>query len=1133
MANLRDLAIRILISGDDQTGPAIRSVSTGMANLEKGVKSFETAARRILGITLFVGLAKEAIDLSDAYKGLQGRLKQVTDSSKELEQVNKNLFAIAQAAQMPLADTVTLYARTALALDKLNNGQELAAKLTETVALSFKAQNSSTSEMNSTVLQLTQSLGTGNVTWEDFGNVAQSNLLLANIAAKNLGYDGIASLKAAIGKAQVSGVQMAVAIAKGFDEVKAKSDAMGLTVKGAWTQINNALLVFIGQSKEANSASSALANALHLISENFEAVVKGVITLAKAYAARLIIGMVASTKAFFDNAAAARVAALAQEQARVAAIALLEVKAREAAVTVGLKQQLLIEAAQRRALATTATAEAVAITRLTAARKAYEVAVNRSTAATARLAATQETAAVSTGIFSAALGVLGKALNGLFVVWMAFDFGKMIGEWAAQFKWFDVLTAKIAEVTEKFMAFGSFMARPLTFGSIKEFGTELDAISARYDEIRNDIGKLNTADADSAVKIKAAEELKTQAIEAAAQLQQQAFATTQAAIKALTKAQSAAIQQGLTERIAAINAADISDTAKESQRVAAKIAAINQTLLLDQQAAKLKLELINSEYAKELEGAQANATRLAGIETSKREAKLSVYRGIAEFYAGEINKLTALYGEETNAFAQSRNALKSLAQQHDAEIREIDRLNKTDSEKLWQDKSEFEAKIYAIQKEQKKGGAADQQKINDLINEAKTLSVNLADAATKGSISQYQAKENLNKLYAVEKRALEDNGKAHQQNAAAIKSSLDSANEGFNKTNALINEITAALNKEYLLKVGMDQASLNAAQSAIAELTKPETKIITVITQSAQSAGGPVGQGYAKGGYAKRSGLLPGFGGGDRIQALLEAGEFIIRKEAVQALGTPILQNYINQGQLPQKFASGGLVSEDEILKKLAEKKAEDDVRIIGEMTNNVPYWTSVAAGGMTTTEHVTPAMTLSTMVHSLERWRRKDLIPALSQIMKSREDYEQAAEPLRNSSFNIADRPFGSEIKAKMDKGSVRFFTTRDLVLEKLKAGATKAVEAVGTGRDLSLPAIMPSINLNQFADMAAVGTGRDLSQSTPSSSLLQGSKKTINVQFAMPGGEPVAGQFNESDMDKLFKTLKDAGLRSTGGHF
>jgi len=43
-------------------------------------------------------------------------------------------------------------------------------------------------------------------------------------------------------------------------------------------------------------------------------------------------------------------------------------------------------------------------------------------------------------------------------------------------------------------------------------------------------------------------------------------------------------------------------------------------------------------------------------------------------------------------------------------------------------------------------------------------------------------------------------------------------------------------------------------------------------------------------GLFARGGRIPGFGGGDRIRALLEPGEFVIRKEAVRRYGAGLFE---------------------------------------------------------------------------------------------------------------------------------------------------------------------------------------------------------------------------------------------------
>ncbi len=88
-------------------------------------------------------------------------------------------------------------------------------------------------------------------------------------------------------------------------------------------------------------------------------------------------------------------------------------------------------------------------------------------------------------------------------------------------------------------------------------------------------------------------------------------------------------------------------------------------------------------------------------------------------------------------------------------------------------------------------------------------------------------------------------------------------------------------------------------------LSKPSYSTHYVKTVYLKSSGGEIPK-FANGGHARRTGALGGFGGGDKIKALLEAGEFIIRKEAVKALGLARLYQ-INQGKLP-RYQHGGQV---------------------------------------------------------------------------------------------------------------------------------------------------------------------------------------------------------------------------------
>ena len=94
---------------------------------------------------------------------------------------------------------------------------------------------------------------------------------------------------------------------------------------------------------------------------------------------------------------------------------------------------------------------------------------------------------------------------------------------------------------------------------------------------------------------------------------------------------------------------------------------------------------------------------------------------------------------------------------------------------------------------------------------------------------------------------------------------------------------------------------LDQVEQRIRKITTDRHMTIYVNERVKKALGGMVG--------LRAGGRLPGYGGGDRIQALLEAGEFVIRKEAVARFGAGFFAA-LNSLKLPSmpRFAAGGPV---------------------------------------------------------------------------------------------------------------------------------------------------------------------------------------------------------------------------------
>ncbi len=249
-------------------------------------------------------------------------------------------------------------------------------------------------------------------------------------------------------------------------------------------------------------------------------------------------------------------------------------------------------------------------------------------------------------------------------------------------------------------------------------------------------------------------------------------------------------------------------------------------------------------------------------------------------------------------------------------IRELGRKG-LDEEAQWNDKKlEAEQKLAAAKEAFKKG---DFKLAEKLAKDSENLYADLAIKITKTdetgkttvvkSISDtkevaqngVQAVGNfIQALYGKQKENAKNSQKTWEDTATAIQKQLDK----------IVQDKTQ--------NISIDIKDLKSAQDKINALVKDETKHIhidvtkevTTTTVQKKQAGGNV-LAASTGSFVPRTGNLPGYGGGDRIRALLEPGEWIIRKEAVKKYGHDFMAR-LNAGLLHfiPGFKTGGQVKQ-------------------------------------------------------------------------------------------------------------------------------------------------------------------------------------------------------------------------------
>ena len=351
-----------------------------------------------------------------------------------------------------------------------------------------------------------------------------------------------------------------------------------------------------------------------------------------------------------------------------------------------------------------------------------------------------------------------------------------------------------------------------------------------------------------------------------------------------------------------------------------------------------KIESLN----KDLLGAQ---TALGDLEVAKKKQDLASMTDAERAYKGEIETLSReeldikiknlqTYADKVkqnldqalndnkkyvDQIKSLENAKASSSQSTEDKIRDIRRKGMTEAEAQADVQAQINDKLKlsaeTLAQAKISGDQAAFDKAKALAGEAEALAGQAGSDEEQISILQRTGEATRNVIQAEIERA--KIGEAISANKIlSLQDELDN-----------INNLIAKAKEQVTISIDADiaeaQNKINTIQDSLDKL-KDKTVTVTVKTVEAKSGGGPVG--FARGGR------LPGFGGGDRINALLEAGEFVQNKHATAYYGDGLMHainsrriskdalmaamsgigggSAINNIATPgiQKFADGGLV---------------------------------------------------------------------------------------------------------------------------------------------------------------------------------------------------------------------------------
>jgi tape measure domain-containing protein len=1066
--------------------------------------------------------ASGLIVVADGYQTLNAKLGLLGGSEQEQIAVQQELFEVAQNTYSGLRATQDVYIANVGALKELGGTTAQALAVTETLNKAIALTSQGLQQDQAALDQWGQAIGNGVLNGDELVSIMSNSLGLSKAIADGMGVP-IGKLKELGAQGKLTSATLFNALLSAKAGVDTAFASIPATVAQSMTLVSNAWSKYIGETNQAFGATRTLAEGLEMVAENLPALIEIGIELTAIYGVKLVAGLTASIDAHLAAAAATEAATTAALHAAIVNKEELRIKALVATASKTAAEAMEIEAHYQLSLAVTAADTAAAQTALAAATQNVTVATLR--AASANYAYINATTPVPPATTLATIAT--KALNGAFWVLAVAWAGWEIGGFLRKLEWVRMAGTLVAEgITDLIVVTEHFFSGDL-FTSGNYLADKLAQVHRGYGDVRK--AATDEAEHEQAIAAQKTERLAQDKIiqkEAFKELQAQLKDTT-ALIEAEYSRQTDAITRALDERKTAIIGSAASEINKEIQISQLTNAANTARLLAIQQTGDKKLQLLDSIYGKELLKLKAGTVEQEAIERQSIEERIDVYNNLERNYQGIINALIQDDQRHAQAAAALANERELLEQDTQAIIRTIRQGGMTDEQLLADKKKQLEESLSAERKALAEGDTENARRYGEqAAKTAQELGAQAAAAYKAGVGYSSDADKFISKFKQAREGIGEAISKEREAHLAAQKTLAESVRDTETALLAAqnkISELSATLREKFLLKISINTDEIDAVWARIKLPTESYHTIHVIEDRSRivvrdgnsytnipppeeHHAGGAI-QAFATGGFPRVSGQLPGYGGGDRVRALLEDGEFVLRKEAVKANGKKTIQA-INDGQLqiaPIKlFNSGGAVDGEE-------RGGNGGYSSAGSFDTGSPSDTVDALlaklAALKKQQQADQAMEKALGVNFWPNWQA---IAASDRIYdKAKQTIEANIQQAQAAEADKARAQVAANLQQKLDEQNAQYLH----------------------------PSLAPMFALNQPKPLPALTANMpDIKQTAlaASGSRSGGGGKTITLRFESPDGkQAVSGNFAESDAQKMMEILRMSGARTTGGMF
>ncbi|MEZ7179702.1 phage tail tape measure protein, partial [Pseudomonas mosselii] len=261
------------------------------------ISSFKTIAG---AAAAYLG-AQQVVQYSQAWVGVQNRIKQVSDTFEDFSKQSQAVFSIAQNSQSSLDATAELYQRIAASSGQLGASQEKIAQVTQNISKAMSASGISAEAAQGALVQLGQAFASGVLRGEELNSVLEQAPGLAQAIADGLGV-ARESLRSMGEAGKLTSKEVFAAIlnqTRAIDDSFARSQT---TISGAFQVMENSAIKVIGTLDESLGVTKTFVSAVLELSKAWDT--NGVQTYTQLLKTGLYVALARVATGFVNSSAA-------------------------------------------------------------------------------------------------------------------------------------------------------------------------------------------------------------------------------------------------------------------------------------------------------------------------------------------------------------------------------------------------------------------------------------------------------------------------------------------------------------------------------------------------------------------------------------------------------------------------------------------------------------------------------------------------------------------------------------------------------------------------------------------------------------------------------------------------------------